>query len=472
MSLATSVNFFYANIMVRGYLEYLLSLSGFKDGMKTKVFQMASGESYSILLGEDGMPLPYHNLFVTLHYRNQSKASNTCSRVFDHLSFLEEICRFENIDLIERCKTGDFLTKKEFENIKKHSKLTVASFREMVARHKSSNVVRIKENKLETARANFVVNPEGDISPHTTYNRLTVFAQFIGWLEEELFPSKDSTAEIELKKMRGDKFGTSDEALDWGNWRSLEPIEKIRVLDVVHPDSSENPWKSESVRYRNQLIVNMFFAIGCRRGELLKIRVKTDSNQSDIRKRDKDGRYFVMLRSQTDYSDTRKHRPEGKTMGRFVPMDKRLADMYENYLIHHRPNAAGSEHIEYLFVTHNHKVQTNTALSMAQVNKMFREISEVVGFRVHPHRIRHTWNDEFSAFADKRIAEGKTTEAKSEADRRKLMGWSEDSSSAKRYSKRHDDKRAMDMALGLQEEESTTINSIVQQRDEDVWTGE
>ena len=52
------------------------------------------------------------------------------------------------------------------------------------------------------------------------------------------------------------------------------------------------------------------------------------------------------------------------------------------------------------------------------------------------------------------------------------MGWSEDSSSAKRYSKRHDDKRAMDMALDLQEEESTTINSIVQQRDEDVWTGE
>ncbi|MDR9826438.1 site-specific integrase [Vibrio sp. FNV 38] len=440
--------------------------------MKVKAFQMTSGESYSILLGEDGIPLPYQNLFVTLHYRNQSKASNTCYRVFEHLCLLEEICQFEKIDLIERCKTGDFLTNKEFENIKKHSGFKVASFREMVARHKSPNVVSIKKNKLETARGNVVVNPEGDISPHTTYNRLTVFAQFIGWLEEELFPSKDSTAEFELKKIRGDKFGTSDESLDWDDWRSLEPIQKIRVLDVVHPDSSENPWKSESLRYRNQLIVNMFFAIGCRRGELLKIRVKTDRNNSDIAKRGKNARYFVMIRAKTDNTDKRKHRPEGKTLGRYVPMDKRLVEMYENYLIHHRSNATGSEHIEYLFVTHNHKTQTNAALSLAQVNKIFREISKIVGFWVHPHGARHTWNDEFSAYADKRIAEGKTTEKKSEADRQKLMGWDENSKMAKRYARRHEDKRAMEMALNLQEEQSTTINSIVQQRDEDLWTGE
>ncbi|MCF4171939.1 tyrosine-type recombinase/integrase [Vibrio sp. McD22-P3] len=440
--------------------------------MKVKAFQMASGESYSILLGDDGMPLPYQNLFVTLHYRNESKASNTCYRVFEHLCFLEEICQLEKIDLIERCKTGDFLTNKDFENIKKHSKLKVESFREMVARHELSNVVSIKKNKLETARANVVVNPEGDISPHTTYNRLTVFAKFIGWLEEELFPSKDSTAEVELKKIRGDKFGTSDEDLDWDDWRSLKPIQKIRVLDVVHPDSSENPWKSESLRYRNQLIVNMLFAIGCRRGELLKIRVKTDDHPSDIRKRDKDGRHFVMIRSQTDNTDKRKRRPEGKTKGRFVPMDKRLVDMYQNYLIHHRPNATGSEHIEYLFVTHNHKTQTNAALSLAQVNKIFREISEVVGFSIDPHGTRHTWNDEFSAYVDKRIAEGKTTEKKSEADRQKLMGWDENSKMAKLYARRHEDKRAMEMALNLQEEHSTTINSIVQQRDEDLWTGE
>jgi hypothetical protein len=55
-----------------------------------------------------------------------------------------------------------------------------------------------------------------------------------------------------------------------------------------------------------------------------------------------------MIRSQTDYGDKRRHRPKGKTKGQFVPMDKRLVEMYENYLIYHRPNATGSEHIEYI----------------------------------------------------------------------------------------------------------------------------
>lgn len=436
--------------------------------MKIKAFQMKSGESYSILLGEDGMPLPYHNLFVTLHYRNKSRASNTCYSVFEHLCFLDKICKFEKIDLIERCKTGDFLTRKELENIKKYSGFKVGVFRKMAARHKSSNVVSLKRSKIETARANIVVNPEGDISPRTSYNRLTVFAKFIGWLEGELFPSKDSTVEFELKQLRGGKFGVSDEAVEGDDWISLTPTQKMRVLDVVRPDSTENPWASEPVRYRNQLIVNMFSAIGCRRGELLKLRVRTDNHNSDIRRRTEDGRYYVRVRSKTDHNDKRKHRPEGKTKGRLVPMDKRLVKMYENYLIHYRPEATGSEYINYLFVTHNHKIQANSALSLSQLNKIFREISEVVGFRVHPHALRHTWNDEFSRFADRRIAEGNTTEKKSEADRQKLMGWDDDSKMAKRYSKRHDDKRAMEMALSLQEEESNSIDSIVGQYDDDI----
>ena len=436
--------------------------------MKTKAFQMRSGESYSILLGEDGIPLPYHNLFVTLHYRNESRTSNTCHRVFEHLCFLEEICLFEKINLIERCKAGDFLTRKELETIKKYSGFTVESFRKMVTRHKSSKIVNFKRSKIETARAQIVVSSKDDISPRTSYYRLSVFAKFIGWLEGELFPSKNSTTEFELQKLRGSKFGTNDETVEGKNWISLEPVQKMRVLDVIRPDSLENPWKSDSVRYRNQLIVNMLFAIGCRRGELLKLRVKTDQNDSDIQRRSEGGRYYVRIRSKTDNGDKRIQKPEGKTKGRFVPMDKRLVDMYENYLIYHRPNATGSEYIDYLFVTHNHKRQTNSALSLAQINKIFRDISEVVGFRVHPHTSRHTWNDEFSGFADRRIAEGKTTEEKSEADRQKLMGWEDDSMMAQLYARRHEEKRAMEMALGLQEEESTAINAIVGQYDDDI----
>ena len=433
--------------------------------MKIKKFLMSDGEAYAILLDDSGVPIPYPNLFVTINHRNKSDASNTCYSVFEHIRYLYEICSFLNIDIVQRCITGDFLSKQEMESLVKWAKRTVKTFREHVTRQKSGNIVSLtpKMKKLETVRAVIVIDHDGDISPATAYNRLTTFAEYIGWLEEVLFPSKDTTAEQLLKSLRPQKFSKADETENMDeNYKSLTPHQILRVLDVIRPDSSDNPWKNESLRYRNQLIINMLEAIGFRRGELLKVRPR------DVKKHPKNGRRYVTIRSKVDLDDTRLDRPEAKTLGRHVPMDKRLSEMYDNYLIHHRSNANGAEFIPYLFVTHNYRTSTNQALSTAAVNKICREISEVVGFRVHPHAFRHSWNDKFSKHADKRIAEGKVSEAKSESDRQKLMGWHEGSKMAQEYSKRHDDKRAFEVGMELQEEESTLINGVVGAYDEEI----
>jgi integrase len=430
--------------------------------LKVKKIQMVSGDRYAVLIGDIGNPLLYPNLFVTLNHRNQSHASNTCFAVFEHLKYLYEILSFLDIDIIQRCKEGIFLSKSEAEYLSKWANCTVNTFREHVTKQKSKNIVSFKPSlkKLETARAVIVMNKGENISSSTAFNRLTTFAEFIGWLEKELSPPINSTAEKLLKDLRPNKFddkeGTDDE------YTSLTSNQIIRVLDVIRPDSSENPWVNESLRYRNQLIINMLEAIGCRRGELLKIKCE------DIKSSSNTGRRYVKIRSKVDLSDNRLDRPEAKTLGRIVPLDKRLSNMYDNYLIHHRSNANGAELIQYLFTTHNHRVSNNNALSLSALNKLCREISKVVGFRVHPHSLRHAWNDKFSKLADKRIAAGKTSEAKSESDRQKLMGWSEDSKMAKRYSRRHDDKRAFEIGLELQEEESANIESIVGSYDEDI----
>jgi uncharacterized protein YeaC (DUF1315 family) len=65
--------------------------------------------------------------------------------------------------------------------------------------------------------------------------------------------------------------------------------------------------------------------------------------------------------------------------------------------------------------------------------------------------------------ADKWIKEGKATHEKSEADRRKLMGWSQKSRIAQHYSKRYDDQRAMNVGLELQKNISindTNLNMV------------
>lgn len=433
--------------------------------MRIKRIQMTDGEMYSILLDESGLPLPYPNLFVTQNHRNKSDASNTCYAAFEHLRYFHEICEFLNLDIVQRCITGEFLSKPEMETIVKWAKRTVKSFREHVAKQNTTNIISFmpERKKLETARAVIVVNHEGDISSVTAYNRLTTFSEYIGWLETELFPSKNSRTELLLKSLRPTKFGQQDETDSIDDYKSLTPDQVLRVLDVIRPDSSENPWKNKSLQFRNQLLINMLEATGCRRGELLKVRI------TDVKTRPINGRRYLTIRSRVDLDDSRLDRPEAKTLGRHIPVDKRLSDMYDNYLVHHRSNASGAEFIPYLFVTHNHRTSKNRALSASAVNKICREISQVVGFRVHPHAFRHSWNDNYSQHADKRIDEGKVVAQKSESDRQKLMGWQEGSKMAKKYSKRHDDKRAFDVGMELQEKGSVEIEAIVGAYDENIY---
>ncbi|EIO3707137.1 site-specific integrase [Vibrio parahaemolyticus] len=428
---------------------------------------MSGGEDYAILLDEDGMPMPYQCLFVTKEYRNTNKASNTCRNAFEQLKLLEEICRHLKIDLIERCRTGNFLEKSELELLARWSKVNVDKLRIEAIKVKSRNIVSLKppQKRVESARATIVGHNDSEVLSSTVYTRLTVFAKYIGWLEETLFPSKGSKSEEFLKSKRPETYmtGASDVVID-DDYRSLTSEQVRRVLEVVHPDSEENPWKSYDLRCRNQLIVLIFQLLGCRRGELLRIRVRTNNYEPDIKKNER-GTYSVTIRHGLDEDDKRVPKPQNKTVGRKVPLIKRVAELYEDYLIYSRSQVSGSEFIPYLFITHNHKSSANNALSLSALNKVFRDISEVVGFIVDPHSLRHTWNDKFSELMDRKIAAGETNETKSEADRRKLMGWSDNSREAQRYAKRHINKRAFEMGEKLQEEQVKDTEVIQYEKD-------
>ena len=377
-----------------------------------------------------------------------------------------------------RCIKGDFLTKNEMLSLVKWAKNRVATFRKHASKNKpttlkigTSNVVPLvvkKPRTLEIARATFVIDHDGDVGVHHAYNRLTTFAEYIGWLEGELFPSKDSTAEQTLKAQRPTNMMMRDEVLDWGDYRSLTRQEVIRVLDVVRPDSPDNPWKSERIRYRNHLLINLLNSLGTRAAEASRIRVLSKNDEGDIHTNPKNNVRYIEIRSKDDKDDNRVNRPSGKTLGRHNPVDSRLSEIIDNYIIDYRSEIPGVNQIPYLFVTDNYRDPQNRALSLAQLNKICREISEVVGFRVHPHAFRHSWNDRYSEFVDRRIAEGKTSHEKAEADRRKLMGWGVNSKWGNYYEKRHAHQRAFDLGLELQEEGSVEIKKTVGSYDNDV----
>jgi integrase len=99
-------------------------------------------------------------------------------------------------------------------------------------------------------------------------------------------------------------------------------------------------------------------------------------------------------------------------------------------------------------------------LSISSAEKIFTQLSETLGLNLHPHRLRHTWNDRYSEAMDKAIAAGKTNEEKSEADRCQLMGWQQGSSMSLVYASRHNAKRAMTLALTMQDADFATKESI------------
>ncbi len=225
-----------------------------------------------------------------------------------------------------------------------------------------------------------------------------------------------------------------------------------RVIDVIRPDSTENPWSDEAIRYRNQMIVNVLYDVGCRKSELLTLKateVESGSHELKIRK------------SADDPHDDRKDQPLVKTLGRDVGVSKDVFEMIENYVIKYRSQVKGAGKNPFLILSHQNGARTAKALSISGLKGMFKTLSDAVGFKVTPHPIRHTWNDEFSVDIEEAIKAGEITEEEAEDTRSYLMGWKENSGTAKIYTKRYQQKRSLRVALKLQEKRRAKINNIV-----------
>lgn len=460
--------------------------------MKLKKFDFSNGDPYSTLLGDDGFPMMYPSLFVMIFHRNAGDEFRTIGKHLEHIKYLYEICNFIGVNIEERAKTGEHLTKNEMQSLFKWSLRTVEAFREHVVRNKSQNVVELnpQKNKLETARGNIIVDDEANISSDTSYNRMTTFANYIGWLEGYLFPSKTSHTETALKGMRPKKLSASRNATDTDDsaklvldklekgesfedtlsappsnkYKSLEKIQIIRLMDVARPNSSDNPWEDEGVRYRNELIFRMFHSLGIRKSEMARVRL------DDIKKCNKTGRKILVVSKRKDRKyDKRKDRPSAKTLGRDLPLTKELLDMIAEYITNHRSKVSGVGSCPYLFITHKPTHTGILPLSLSSINKMFDKMTQLLwGEKIHPHRLRHTWNDDYTDMVDELIKSGQITFEQAESDRKKNMGWRDDSVMVKLYGKRKEDERAFTTGMELQEKGITEINSTVGQYDEDI----
>ena len=297
-----------------------------------------------------------------------------------------------------------------------------------------SNVLPFARSGSEALRR-LPQRPGQVLSPQTGANRVRFVAGYLEWL------ARHSPAETSRERLRDAVASLNARARisvrpPTDPKKGLSTEQRERLLAVIVPSSPENPFRTEPVRCRNLALIACLDQTGMRRGELAGLKI-----------RDIDFRQLTISihRRPQDPKDPRRQRPHIKTNARTVPMKLELSDILFHYITVWRRAGAGARRHDYLFVAHG-GTNPGAPLSPRSIGKIFDSLQRVLGFDLHPHLLRHTWNDRFSDEIDRGAQLGKTTAtAEEERLRNYLMGWSPDSRMAERYSRRHIERAAHEL---------------------------
>lgn len=385
-------------------------------------FIMSSGERFCLILNkETGIPLYYPNLYITTQVRNRSSSISTVELVAGAISLLCNFLSERDIDIEDRLRSGVNLALNEIDALTDYCE----------------KKARIKKHLPYNIREKSVVNSS------TKYFRLTNIANYLSWLGEILFDTpthkntgvKDLVGKIKARRPKKRNQGRLIQ-----KEKSLDESQISLLLEAVKVGSENNPFK-EDVQYRNRLIILMLYSLGIRSGELLNIRIN-DINFSDSS--------LAIRRRADDKADPRVKQPLVKTHERKLPLSRQLAKELLNYINNIRRKFKKAKKHDYLFITHKSGPSQGSPMSTIAYHNTIATIREVVPElrNLTGHKLRHTWNYEFSKKLDEMSLP--LSETEQENIRSSLMGWAQGSGTARLYNVRHTQDKAQKVALSLQ----------------------
>ena len=401
---------------------------------------LSDGERVPMLLDASGLPHWFATLFVTTQVRNNSKAPNTMFAVLGAVRNLLAWATAQSIDLESRFARREWLLEAEIESLRAYAQSSIDS-----CDAHDPVVVRLPKRR-ETARAARGL-PDGRVSGSTQYIRMTYMAAYLEWLAIRIIEREarrvDDGTRSEIKAMavsiRMRRPRKSARSLLSAR-RGLSEGSQQRLLELMRPDSNDNPFEHE-VRQRNALIIHLLYDLGIRAGELLALKV----NDFDFQRNE-----VVAARRHGDPSDPRANQPVLKTMDRRIALSPALSGEVSRYVLAERRRYPRARRHEFLLVTHQAGPFQGMPLSMKGLNKLFATIQradpDVLG-GLTAHVLRHTANDRLSAMWD---AHG-VRSPEEEKMRSYLMGWREGSGTATTYTRRHVEKKAREASLKLQQ---------------------
>ncbi|WP_232515942.1 tyrosine-type recombinase/integrase [Burkholderia multivorans] len=221
-----------------------------------------------------------------------------------------------------------------------------------------------------------------------------------------------------------------------GARQGLTQEEQARLLDVIHPDSPDNPWTRGFVRQRNWLMVVLLLATGMRCGELLGLQIGDLNPRLPM---------LRIIRRADAREDPRRNQPNTKTNDREIELRPGIMRAVWVYINEHRRAIRTARKYPQLFVSEN-----GQPLSAKSVDKIFAQLRQAcpsLPIRITSHVMRHTWNERFSEQAEAL----QLSDVAEEKARCEQQGWTDHSKSASTYTRRHVTRKGRELALRLQE---------------------
>lgn len=326
------------------------------------------GAREKILL-KDGLPVFYPNLYITQEV--SGRALNTRKKYLEHISLFEAFLEYESIDLIERLEQrpeSRYLTDEEISRF-----VGDAAFQKTTLNKKYSGIRLLPAAFESVGRVH-------------AQQRLEAVRDYIDFLYDKLGDATRNEAIDDLLKRFNRKIKAARPA--WkktkvDEMKGLTQQERERLLEVMHPESIENPFASEALRLRNYIVLLLGLEMGLRRSEMLLVKV------SDIHWHNRE---LSIVNLEDERIETRAIAPQFKTHERRLMMSDDLSRAIRDYVDNHRVLRKGpSAAKKHPFLLVSHRRSEGRALSIKALDSVFPRVGAAVPElkHIHPHILRH-----------------------------------------------------------------------------------
>jgi integrase len=405
--------------------------------VQVKVYRDTAGHPFPLVVRNGVFPAClYLNAYLNGNHNSplsEGKGRNTAQApaFFTLKKYAYELkrlyCHFDlnDIDLVDRVASGEFLSREEVDGFVRACKF----YANQESPQENSSVTSISDKRIRDA-IHATANSRPQVSTHTFSQLLIRLRAYIEYLyichhydqapSNQKVKTDDQFNKFTLYINSFISSTRKNNTITKDAFESAIPADKFfRLLEIIKESSSDNPFKSSKLR--NQIIMQILIDAGVRVGALLKLKV------SDLVD-DWGNPRFLLTRTPNDPSDTRLDPASNKTKALSVPISPALMKLIKLYISTVRATKPNVHEHDFVFISEKGKT-SGLPLTYKAVHKIVNKFGDAINLKLHPHKLRHKWNE---VFEDKAKEKGFTPE-KIEDLRKYAMGWVEDSTMASVY---------------------------------------